>query len=140
MVRAGSSLPCRRAPETVEALRDQADEVICLLKPELMWAVGLWYEHFEPTSEAEIAQLLAGASPDPPSRPPARSWEARIPVGGGREIVGDLVLPDPAHGLVVLAHASGSSRHSPRNRQVARALNERRLGRCCSTCSRPRRS
>ncbi|MGZ4183290.1 MAG: phosphoribosyltransferase family protein [Solirubrobacteraceae bacterium] len=116
------------APETVEALRDEADEVICLLKPELMWAVGLWYEHFEPTSDAEIAQLLAGVSPDPPSRPPARSREVRIPVGGRLEIVGDLVLPEPACGLVVFAHGSGSSRHSPRNRQVARALNERQLG------------
>ena len=43
------------APETVESLREEADEVICLLEPELMWAVGLWYEHFEPTSDAEIA-------------------------------------------------------------------------------------
>ena len=116
------------APETVKALRDEADKVICLLKPELMRAVGLWYEHFEPTSDAEIAQLLAGVPPDPPSRPPARSSEVRIPVGEGLEIVGDLVMPEPAHGLVVFAHGSGSSRHSPRNRQVARALNERRLG------------
>ena len=116
------------APETVKALRDEADKVICLLKPELMRAVGLWYEHFEPTSDAEIAQLLAGVPPDPPSRPPARSSEVRIPIGEGLEIVGDLVMPEPAHGLVVFAHGSGSSRHSPRNRQVARALNERRLG------------
>jgi len=48
-------------------------------------------------------------------------------VGGEAEIGGDLVVPDPAHGLVMFAHGSGSSRHSPRNRQVARALNERRL-------------
>ena len=104
------------APETVKALRDEADEVICLLKPELMRAVGLCYEHFEPTSDAEIAQLLAGVPPDPPSRPPARSSEVRIPVGEGLEIVGDLVLPEPAHGLVVFGHGSGSSRHSPRSR------------------------
>ena len=43
------------------------------------------------------------------------------------EIVGDLVLPESALGLIVFAHGSGSSRHSPRNRLVARALNERRL-------------
>ncbi|MGZ4232047.1 MAG: phosphoribosyltransferase family protein [Solirubrobacteraceae bacterium] len=69
------------APDTVDALHNEADEVICLLKPELMRAVGLWYEHFEPTSDAEIAQLLAGVSHDPPSPPPARSSEVRIPVG-----------------------------------------------------------
>ncbi|MGZ4198520.1 MAG: phosphoribosyltransferase, partial [Solirubrobacteraceae bacterium] len=113
------------APESVESLREEADEVVCLLEPELMWAVGLWYEHFEPTSDAEIAQLLAGGSADPPPRPTARSSEVRIAVGGGLEVVGDLVLPELAQGLVVFAHGSGSSRHSPRNRQVARALNER---------------
>jgi len=53
------------APDTVASLRHEADDVICLLEPELLWAVGLWYEHFEPTSDAEIAQLLAGDPPDP---------------------------------------------------------------------------
>ena len=115
------------APETGESLREDADEVICLLEPELMFAVGLWYEHFEPTSDAEIATLLAGDVDDPPPRPPASSSEARIPVGGGLAIVGDLVLPRSALGLIVFAHGSGSSRHSPRNRLVARALNERGL-------------
>ena len=87
------------APETVESLREEADEVICLLEPELMFAVGLWYEHFEPTSDAEIATLLAGDVDDPPPRPTASSSEARIPVGGGLEIVGDLVLPDVRTGV-----------------------------------------
>jgi putative phosphoribosyl transferase len=116
------------APESVEALREEADDVICLLEPKLLWAVGVWYEHFEPTSDAEIAQLLAGGAADPPPRLLASWSEVRIAVGGGLEIVGDLVLPELACGLVVFAHGSGSSRHSPRNRRVARALNERRLG------------
>jgi putative phosphoribosyl transferase len=115
------------APESVASLRDEADEVICLLEPELMWAVGLWYEHFEPTSDAEIAQLLAGGADDPPPRPTVSAREVRVPAGAGVELLGDLVLPESAQGLVVFAHGSGSSRHSPRNRQVARALNERRL-------------
>jgi dienelactone hydrolase len=34
----------------------------------------------------------------------------------------DLVVPDPACGVVLFAHGSGSSRHSPRNRFVAREL------------------
>ena len=115
------------APETVASLREEADEVVCVLEPELMFAVGLWYQHFEPTSDAEIAALLAGGAEDPPPRPVVSSSEARIPVGGGAEIVGDLVLPESACGLVVFAHGSGSSRHSPRNRLVARALNQRGL-------------
>lgn len=37
---------------------------------------------------------------------------------------GDLCVPPKTHGVVVFAHGSGSSRHSPRNRQVARVLQE----------------
>jgi putative phosphoribosyl transferase len=40
----------------------------------------------------------------------------------GVELAGDLGLPADARGVVVFAHGSGSSRHSPRNRQVARAF------------------
>src|SRR2546429_5437501 len=36
---------------------------------------------------------------------------------------GQLSLPDGAVGIVAFAHGSGSSRHSPRNRRVAEALN-----------------
>lgn len=36
---------------------------------------------------------------------------------------GDLSLPEGTGRIVVFAHGSGSSRHSPRNRQVARQLN-----------------
>jgi dienelactone hydrolase len=40
---------------------------------------------------------------------------------------GDLVVPDGAYGVVLFAHGSGSSRHSPRNRAVAGQLQERGL-------------
>ena len=43
-------------------------------------------------------------------------------------IEGNLTLPQGAAGVVLFAHGSGSSRHSPRNRYVARRLNEARLG------------
>jgi putative phosphoribosyl transferase len=36
----------------------------------------------------------------------------------------DVVVPGAARGVVVFAHGSGSSRHSPRNRYVARELRE----------------
>jgi dienelactone hydrolase len=36
---------------------------------------------------------------------------------------GDLTIPRGPHGLVVFAHGSGSSRHSPRNLAIASALN-----------------
>lgn len=47
----------------------------------------------------------------------------RIPVEHG-EIEGMLALPDQAQGIVLFAHGSGSSRHSPRNNAVARALRQ----------------
>jgi dienelactone hydrolase len=37
---------------------------------------------------------------------------------------GTLTVPDGAAAIVVFAHGSGSSRHSPRNREVAESLNE----------------
>ncbi len=43
---------------------------------------------------------------------------------GAHHLVGDLVLPDAATGLVLFAHGSGSGRHSARNRKVARRLQD----------------
>lgn len=47
---------------------------------------------------------------------------------GTVELAGELVLPDSPRGLVVFAHGSGSSRHSPRNRFVASVLQDGSLG------------
>ncbi|KJK56718.1 phosphoribosyltransferase family protein [Saccharothrix sp. ST-888] len=53
----------------------------------------------------------------------AADREVELPVGGGRS-GGTLTLPaDGATGVVLFAHGSGSSRHSPRNRFVAERLN-----------------
>lgn len=41
---------------------------------------------------------------------------------------GDLALPDDPAGVVLFAHGSGSSRHSPRNRAVAAGLNDAGIG------------
>ena len=41
---------------------------------------------------------------------------------------GELIVPSGATGLVIFAHGSGSSRHSPRNQFVAEVLREARLG------------
>lgn len=50
----------------------------------------------------------------------------RIPLDGAG-VFGDLSVPRGAKGLVLFAHGSGSSRFSPRNRFVARRLQERGL-------------
>jgi putative phosphoribosyl transferase len=49
--------------------------------------------------------------------------EVRIPIGH-TWLHGDLAVPAHATGLVLFAHGSGSGRHSARNRQVARRLQE----------------
>jgi dienelactone hydrolase len=45
----------------------------------------------------------------------------------GNRLGATLGLPQSPHGLILFAHGSGSSRHSPRNRFVASALVERGL-------------
>ena len=50
--------------------------------------------------------------------------QVRVP-SAGIMLDGDLAVPaEEARGVVLFAHGSGSSRHSPRNRRVARALQE----------------
>jgi pimeloyl-ACP methyl ester carboxylesterase len=51
----------------------------------------------------------------------ARRSDERVgPLG----LEGFLSIPDRAHGVVIFAHGSGSSRHSPRNAHVASALHD----------------
>ena len=50
----------------------------------------------------------------------------RVPAGPVT-LEGNLTLPEQSRGIVLFAHGSGSSRHSPRNRYVARLLNEAKL-------------
>ena len=46
------------APETCDAFRDIADEIICAETPEPFHAVGLWYEDFSQTTDDEVHDLL----------------------------------------------------------------------------------
>jgi dienelactone hydrolase len=47
---------------------------------------------------------------------------------GRASLAGSLSIPEDARGLVIFAHGSGSSRHSPRNRAVAAQLQAAGLG------------
>ena len=58
---------------------------------------------------------------------PPRGLDVAIPAGGAR-LGGELRLPGEPVGVVVFAHGSGSSRHSPRNAFVAQQLFEAGLG------------
>ena len=46
-------------PEVCRELKEEVDEVVCLLTPEWLSAISLWYENFLPTTDAEVRHLLA---------------------------------------------------------------------------------
>jgi predicted phosphoribosyltransferase len=47
------------SPDTCEALRAEADDVVCAMTPEPFLAVGHWYEDFTQTTDDEVRELLA---------------------------------------------------------------------------------
>jgi len=46
------------AGETCEALRAEADELVCAMTPEPFYSVGAWYRDFSQTSDEEVKRLL----------------------------------------------------------------------------------
>ena len=109
-----------------------ADQIVCVRMPEPFVAVGRHYDDFTPTSDEEVIVALdqsarrlamSGSSAEPPDC----DLEVEIPVGQAM-LEGHLHLPEPARAMVVFAHGSGSSRHSPRNRFVASVLYEAGIG------------
>ena len=110
-------------PETVVQLQDEADQVVSLVTPPRFVAVGLWYDDFEQTSDDEVAALLRDGGgvecPDAAGRATEREVVIRL---DGAALQGHLDVPAGAEGIVLFAHGSGSSRHSPRNQAMARAF------------------
>jgi putative phosphoribosyl transferase len=54
------AVPVAAAP-TCDALRAEADEVVCLVTPHNFRAVGLWYDDFAQTEDDEVRDLLRAA-------------------------------------------------------------------------------
>ncbi|MFJ9911029.1 phosphoribosyltransferase family protein [Actinacidiphila glaucinigra] len=113
------------SPQSLPALRHAADDVVCLSAPNAFFAVGEWYHDFSQTADDEVSGLLKQAAARAP-----RTTEVDLAVGGGAgtRLAGTLTMPADARALVLFAHGTGSSRHSPRNRAVAAALNQAGLG------------
>ena len=128
------------APDIAERFAGYADDVVCLVKPENFFAVGQGYREFTQTSDDEVVALLDRARADlDAAGAPARQQSAsqadsplrdeEVWVQAGPVLVaGHLTIPERPCGIVVFAHGSGSSRHSPRNRYVAGVLNRAGLG------------
>lgn len=63
--------------ETVVELEGLADDVVCLLTPPNLIAVGLWYHDFEQVTDDEVRSLLAAfGRPGRTSGPPAEGGDA----------------------------------------------------------------
>jgi predicted phosphoribosyltransferase len=50
------------APSVCHALSQIADRIVCGAMPEKFFALGLWYDDFEPTSDEEVQTLLAAVA------------------------------------------------------------------------------
>jgi putative phosphoribosyl transferase len=115
--------------ETLEWLREDADQIVVVETPEPFHAIGEWYDDFTQTSDDEVVRLLTDPSVVDDFVPPSVARDEDVTVAGdGVRLGGHLTVPDGATGIVVFAHGSGSSRHSSRNRSVARVLNDAGLG------------
>ncbi|QUR67129.1 phosphoribosyltransferase [Mycobacterium spongiae] len=119
------------ATDTADRFAEFADEVVCLETPEMYFAVGQGYHNFTQTSDDEVVALLerarghyrttgGAACRDDPLRRPR---EIRI-AAGPVSLAGHLTVPEHPTAMIVFAHGSGSSRHSPRNQYVAEILND----------------
>lgn len=122
------------AREALESLALDADEVLCPNPEDDLHAVGLFYEDFSATSDAEVLDLL-GRARDLRKEQRRPSGLVRMAVDRDVEIAvqgaslrGHLNVPIDARALVVFAHGSGSGRRSPRNLRVASQLEDAGLG------------
>lgn len=50
------------APEACDELSREVDEIVCAMMPKPFAAVGLWYENFSQTTDAEVHDLLIRAA------------------------------------------------------------------------------
>ncbi|TFC51132.1 phosphoribosyltransferase [Cryobacterium sp. TMB3-1-2] len=112
-----------------------ADDIVYLAAPETFWAVGQFYTDFSATTDDEVARLLDEAARRLTG--PSGAGDSDLEAGVDDEVEipvdtvplnGHLHLPASPTGVVLFAHGSGSSRHSPRNQYVADVLFEAGLG------------
>lgn len=45
-------------PDTIESLREDADEVVCLATPAAFWAISMFYERFPQLADDEVSALM----------------------------------------------------------------------------------
>ncbi|MFJ8200376.1 phosphoribosyltransferase family protein [Streptomyces sp. NPDC096152] len=108
-------------------LAGEADELVCVDTPRGFYAIGQFYDDFTQVEDEEVTAVLRRVAARSGAAAGRVDREAEITAGAVR-VRGRLTVPAGATGVVVFAHGSGSSRHSPRNRFVASGLNRAGLG------------
>jgi erythromycin esterase-like protein/predicted phosphoribosyltransferase len=96
------------APDSCQRLRALADEVMCLETPEPFRAVGLWYQAFDQTSDAEVVELLQRTNSTNSRAPSAPSGVVRSAIDRIR--TGAHALDEEFRGYDGLIKAIGSAR------------------------------
>ena len=105
------------APEAVEALREDVDELVVLSAPDNFHAVGEWYRDFDQLSDGHVTAILAEYGRVHPRAEASRGVRVRA---GRVYLDGDLTVPAVLRGAVVLA--AGEGRSDPRWRAISSAL------------------
>ena len=113
-------------PETQEAIKRMTDDFVCLEVHPFFTAIGSFYYDFKQVPDEEVISILEEAASSA-SRAVDPVSDKLIPADSVM-LEGDLQIPHGARAVVVFAHGSGSSRHSPRNKFVAHALRAQGLG------------
>jgi putative phosphoribosyl transferase len=121
--------------DAAERLAGDADEVVIVEQRFLFNAIGQFYYNFNQTTDDEVTSLLERVAEAPvgsqmvdPPESGVDGFDGDVTIAGEVTLEGRLSLPPDSKGTVIFVHGSGSSRHSPRNRHVAQALNRVRLG------------
>ena len=55
-------------PETCEEFREEVDDIVCAITPQVLFGVGAWYQDFSQTTDDEVRDLLARAASDEQAR------------------------------------------------------------------------
>jgi putative phosphoribosyl transferase len=96
------------AGESWEVFRALADVLVWVIAPEPFVAVGLWYEDFAPTTDAEVCELLARAAGE------LSTLAERAPACGENQMSTEsAALPDTARSHLA---RRARSRRPPRHR------------------------
>jgi predicted phosphoribosyltransferase/dienelactone hydrolase len=109
--------------ESLRRLSGEVDDLVCLLSPPHLYAVGQAYEWFGDTEDEEVVRVLELAT----GFDRVERREAAIQMPEGLQLPGEIAAPGSPIGVVVFAHGSGSGRLSPRNLAVAESLRRRGL-------------